>query len=111
MDIGLGWSVERRREEIGRVVGALVSGHGMTRAEAVDLLSRRMGAGFNTVEGWISGGGEGSRSPPPWQTIMLLEYELGLRQVLDLAAWGRKRGVGSGKVTPIGKASRKANRN
>ena len=110
MDIGLGWSVERRREEIGRVVDALVSAHGMTRAEALDLLSRRMGAGFNTVEGWISGG-EGSRSPPPWQTIVLLEYELGLRPLLDLAAWGRKRGVSSGKVTPIGKANRKAGRN
>jgi hypothetical protein len=101
MDIGLGWSVERRRAEIARVVDALVSVQGLTRAEAVDLLSRRMGAGFNTVEGWISGGGEGSRSPPPWQTIMLLEYELGLRDVLDLAAWGHRKGAASGKVTHI----------
>ena len=101
MDIGLGWSVERRRTEIGRVVDALITVHRMTRAEAVDLLARRMGAGFNTVEGWISGGGEGSRSPPPWQTILLLEYELGLREVLDLAAWSRKRGVTGSKVTSI----------
>jgi hypothetical protein len=101
MDIGLGWSVERRRAEIGRVVDALISTHGLTRAEAVDLLSRRMGAGFNTVEGWISGGGEGSRSPPPWQTILLLEYELGLREVLDLAAWGQQKGMSSKKVIPI----------
>ncbi|AXQ27581.1 hypothetical protein D0B54_02345 [Solimonas sp. K1W22B-7] len=91
MDIGLGWSVETRRTEIGRVVDALVSVHGYTRAEAVDLLSRRMGAGFNTVEGWISGGGEGSRSPPPWQAILLLQYELGLRPVLELTGWGRGR--------------------
>ncbi len=102
MDIGLGWSVEKRRVEIGRIVSALVSDHGLTRAEAVDLLSRRMGAGFNTVEGWISGGGEGSRSPPPWQTIILLEYELGLREVLGLAAWGRKKGAAGKKVTLTG---------
>src|SRR5260370_20479399 len=89
MEIGLGWSVERRRAQIGRVVDALISAHELTRAEAVELLSRRMGAGFNTVEGWISGGGEGSRSPPPWQTILLLEDRLGLRDVLDLAAWGQ----------------------
>ena len=101
MDIGLGWSVERRRAEIGGVVDALISLHGLGRGEAVDLLARRMGAGFNTVEGWISGGGEGSRSPPPWQTILLLEYELGLREVLDLAAWSQKRGIRSQKVTPI----------
>ena len=101
MDIGLGWSVERRRAEIGRVIDALISVHDLTRAEAVDLLSRRMGAGFNTVEGWISGGGEGSRSPPPWQAILLLEYELGLRDVLDLAAWGRRKGAASAKVTHI----------
>ena len=101
MDIGLGWSVERRRAEIGRVIDALISVHHLSRAEAVDLLARRMGAGFNTVEGWISGGGEGSRSPPPWQTILLLEYELGLREVLDLVAWGQQRGVSSSKVTPI----------
>ncbi len=101
MDIGLGWSVERRRAEIGRVVDALISTHGLTRAEAVDLLSRRMGAGFNTVEGWISDGGQGSRSPPPWQTILLLEYELGLREVLDLATWGQLKGVSSKKVIPI----------
>jgi len=49
---------------------------------------RRMGAGFNTVEGWISGGGEGSRSPPPWQTILLLEYELGLRERFGLGGLG-----------------------
>ena len=107
MDIGLGWSVERRRAEIGRVVDALISTHGLTRAEAVDLLSRRMGAGFNTVEGWISGGGEGSRSPPPWQTILLLEYELGLREVLDVASWGQQRGVSSPKVTPINSKTRR----
>jgi hypothetical protein len=101
MDIGLGWSVERRRAEIGRVIDALISHHELTRAEAVDLLSRRMGAGFNTVEGWISGGGEGSRSPPPWQAILLLEYELGLRDVLDLAAWGRRKGSPSAKVTRV----------
>jgi hypothetical protein len=109
MDIGLGWSVERRREEIARVINALVSSHGLSRAEAVDLLARRMGAGFNTVEGWISGGGSATRSPPPWQVILLLQYELGLREVLDLAAWGQKRGARhdeSGKVTPIRKAKR-----
>jgi hypothetical protein len=101
MDIGLGWSVEKRRKEIGRVVDALISDRGLTRAEAVDLLSRRMGAGFNTIEGWISSGGEGSRSPPPWQTILLLEYELGLREVLDLAAWGSGKGVARSRVTPL----------
>jgi hypothetical protein len=108
MDIGLGWSVERRRAEIGRVVDALMSVHELTRAEAIDLLSRRMGAGFNTVEGWISGGGEGSRSPPPWQAIMLLEYELGLRDVLDLAAWGRRKGTTGAKVTHIAQRVRKS---
>lgn len=107
MDIGLGWSVETRRAEIGRVVDALISVHGYSRAEAVDLLSRRMGAGFNTVEGWISGGGEGSRSPPPWQAILLLQYELGLRPVLDTAAWGRNRGLTSRKVAPIRQATRR----
>jgi hypothetical protein len=107
MELGLGWSVERRREEIGRVVDALISAHGLSRAEAVDLLARRMGAGFNTVEGWISGG-EGSRSPPPWQTILLLEYELGLREVLDLVSWGRKRGVASSRVTPIRHKARRS---
>jgi hypothetical protein len=107
MDIALGWSVETRRKEIGRVVDALISLHGMTRAEAVDLLARRMGAGFNTVEGWISGGGGATRSPPPWQVILLLEYELGLREVLDLAAWGKAKGLNSGKVTPIRKTVNK----
>lgn len=107
MDIGLGWSVETRRKQIARVVDALISHHGMTRAEAVDLLARRMGAGFNTVEGWISGGGGATRSPPPWQVILLLEYELGLREVLDLAAWGKARGLNSGKVTPIRKTANK----
>jgi hypothetical protein len=108
MEIGLGWSVERRRAQIGRVVDALISVHHMTRAEAIDVLSRRMGAGFNTVEGWISGGGEGSRSPPPWQTILLLEYELGLRDVLDLAAWGRGKGLTNKKVVPLRQRLRKA---
>jgi hypothetical protein len=107
MEIGLGWSVERRRAKIGRVVDALISVHELTRAEAVDLLSRRMGAGFNTVEGWISGGGEGSRSPPPWQTILLLEYELGLREVLDLAAWGQRRNTVTKKVRHIRQRMRK----
>jgi hypothetical protein len=107
MDIGLGWSTERRRAEIARVVEALICVHGLSRAEAVDLLARRMGSGFNTVEGWISGGGEGSRSPPPWQTIVLLEYELGLRQVLDLPAWGRKRGASLSRIaSPRPKAGR-----
>jgi hypothetical protein len=66
-----------------------------------------MGAGFNTVEGWISGGGEGSRSPPPWQTILLLEYELGLRDVLDLVAWGRRKNTATKKVTHIRQKVRK----
>jgi hypothetical protein len=108
MDIGLGWSVEKRRAEIGRVVDALISVHQLTRTEAVDLLSRRMGAGFNTVEGWISGGGEGRRSPPPWQAILLLEYELGLREVLDLATWGRRRNAPASKVTHIRQKLRKS---
>jgi hypothetical protein len=107
MEIGLGWSVERRRAEIGRVIDALISAHELTRAEAVELLSRRMGAGFNTVEGWISGGGEGSRSPPPWQTILLLEYELGLRDVLDLAAWGQRKNTTTKKATHIRQRVRK----
>jgi hypothetical protein len=108
MEPGLGWSVERRRAEIGRVIDALVFAHGLSRGEAVELLSRRMGAGFNTVEGWISGGGEGSRSPPPWQAILLLQYELGLRDVLDLAEWGKAKGLSSRKVTPIRHKLRKA---
>jgi hypothetical protein len=107
MDIGLGWSFEKRRTEIGRVIDILISVHGLTRGEAVDLLARRMGAGFNTVEGWISGGGEGSRSPLPWQTIQLLEYELGLRDVLDLPDWGQKRTIAHAKVTSIKQKARK----
>jgi hypothetical protein len=101
MDIGLGWSINRRRAEIGRVIDTLMHAHRLARIDAVDLVARRMGAGFNTVEGWISGGGSGSRSPPTWQSILLLEYELGLRPLLDLVAWGGTRERVSAKVTRI----------
>ena len=50
---------------------------------------------------------KGSRSPPPWQTILLLEYELGLQNVLDLAAWGRGKGLMNKKVVPIRQRVRK----
>jgi hypothetical protein len=85
-----GWSIERRRREIHRVLQLLVD-QGMDRAGAIDLLARRFLVGFNTVEGWVSEGGAGTRAPPDWKVLEILRYELGLIPVRRIMDWAKTR--------------------
>lgn len=78
-----GWSVDRRRSEIHRLVKLIVS-KGYTDRGAKELLSKRFMVGLNTVEGWLSEGGEGTRPPPDWKTLDILRYELGVAEVRQL---------------------------
>lgn len=90
-DSAAGWSIDRRREEIHVILEILV-GVGMTRDEAIDLLARRFLVGFNTVEGWVSEGGAGTRAPPDWKVLDILRYELSVVPVRPLLEWAKTRG-------------------
>ena len=85
-----GWSIEKRRSEIHRVLDALLA-QGMDRTGAIDLLARRFLVGFNTVEGWVSEGGAGTRAPPDWKVLEILRYELRMVPVRPLLEWAKTR--------------------
>ncbi|MDI3258395.1 MAG: hypothetical protein QJR02_01540 [Sinobacteraceae bacterium] len=78
-----GWSVDRRRAEIHRLLGLMIES-GLSDREAKERLARRFTIGLNTVEGWLSEGGNGSRPPPDWKTLDILRYELGVVAVRKL---------------------------
>ena len=78
-----GWSIERRRTEIHRIVRIMVD-RGVSDRQAKEILARRFTVGLNTVEGWLSEGGAGSRPPPDWKTLDILRYELGIVPVREL---------------------------
>jgi len=101
-----GWSIDKRRREIHRVLQVLVD-QGMERAEAIDLLARRFLVGFNTVEGWVSEGGAGTRAPPDWKVLEILRYELGMVPIRRLTDWGKARKLKSVSPPKLRLASRK----
>lgn len=78
-----GWSKERRRDEIARILEFLSANLGLSKRDAQLILANRTGINLNTVQGWASEGT--TRDPPNWQTLDLLRYELGLEPVRDLA--------------------------
>lgn len=90
-DSAASWGIKRRRKEIHGIIETLISSGGMTRAEAIDLLARRFLVGFNTVEGWVSEGGAGTRAPPDWKVLDILRYELTLVSVRPLLEWAKTR--------------------
>lgn len=77
-----GWSKERRREEIQRILRHLSETYELTATETNVLLANRLGIGLNTVQGWSSGGQ--TRDPPAWHVLDLLNYELQLKPVRPL---------------------------
>lgn len=84
-----GWSKERRRDEIVRILDFLSSEFSLSKRDAQLILANRTGINLNTVQGWASEGT--TRDPPTWQTLDLLRYELGLAPVRNLAAEIRQR--------------------
>lgn len=78
-----GWSIKDRRIEIHRLLKLMIDS-GLSDQAAKKLLASRFTVGVNTVEGWLSEGGEGSRSPPDWKTLDILRYELGVVPVRKL---------------------------
>lgn len=79
-----GWSKERRRDEIVRILDFLSSEFALSKRDAQLILANRTGINLNTVQGWASEGT--TRDPPTWQTLDLLRYELRLAPLRDLAA-------------------------
>lgn len=79
-----GWSKERRRDEIVRILDFLSSEFSLSKRDAQLILANRTGINLNTVQGWASDGT--TRDPPTWQTLDLLRYELGLAPLRNLAA-------------------------